>query len=90
MIKGKTESGFEFEVDKNAMNDMRVLDAIVEIDSGADPLSLSFLVSRILGKEGKENLYKHLEKEDGRVPIEDVSTEIIEIFGAMGDDGKNS
>lgn len=87
-MRGKTESGFEFEIDVKKLDDMRIVDMIVEISDG-NLLLLTPLVSKILGREQKERLYKHLEEPDGRVPSEKLSDEITEILKA-GNEGKNS
>lgn len=87
-IVGKTKSGFEFDVPKSVIDDMRVLDAVVELESG-NSLAISRLCDQILGAEGKKKLYEHIKMEDGRVPISAVSEEIGEIFRAFGKPGKN-
>ena len=88
-MKGKTASGFAFSVDETVLDDMRVVDAIAEIESGANPAAISTLLNRILGKEQKERLYEHIE-ENGRVPVKKTVDEIVEIFQALGGQGKNS
>ena len=90
MITGKTESGFAFSVEENAFDDMRVVDALAGISDGTNPLAVSFLTERILGKEQREKLYQHVAEKDGRVPIEKIGNEITQIFAAYGGPGKNS
>ena len=34
MITGKTERGFEFQIEEEALDDMELLDALVDIDNG--------------------------------------------------------
>ena len=87
MMKGKTSSGFEYQIDENTLDDMRLLDLIVEVAEG-DLTKISHVADRVLGKQ-KEELYKHLEGKDGRVSIKKVSDEITEIF-SQGNAGKNS
>ena len=89
MITGKTSTGFEFEIDENVINDMRILDAVSEVANETNLLAISFLVDTILG-ENKERLYKHVAEKNGRVPIDKVNSEIAEIFKAFGGAGKNS
>lgn len=89
MITGKTKSGFEFEVKENALDDMRLLDAVAEVADGSNPLALSFVVKQILG-ESRNALYLHVAEKDGRVPVEKVNDEITEIINAYGKAGKNS
>jgi len=90
MIKGTTESGFEFEIPENTLNNMEVIDLLRDVQKGEDGeigeaemlLALSGLVDFILGKQGKKKLYNHVRTEDGRVPIEAVMTEIMGVFAA--------
>lgn len=87
-MKGKTSSGFEFEIDEKKLNDMRLLDMIVDLANG-DAMQLSPVVVKVLGKDQRERLYEHLEEKEGRASIERVSEEVAEIFSA-GRSGKNS
>ena len=89
MIEGTTKSGFKFKVKENALDDMRLLDAVAEVADGSKPLALSFVVKQILG-ESRDTLYKHVAEFDGRVPVEKINSEITEIINAYGKAGKNS
>ena len=84
MVKGKTESGFEFEIDEQAVNDMRVIDAIVEVEEG-NLGGVSRLISLLFTKEQKKVFYDHLRLENGRVPLDTASKEIFEILGYNGE-----
>lgn len=86
-ITGKTKSGFAFAVEKDVVDDMELIDDLAEADDG-DPLAISKVCKRVLGADQRKRLYDHLRK-DGRVPIKDVAECIIEIFAAMGQEGKN-
>ena len=48
----KTESGFEIELDDEAMNDVELVEAIVEMDT--DGTKLFYVADRLLCKEGKK------------------------------------
>ncbi len=85
-MQGKTKSGFKFNIAKEVLDDMRLIDAIRNADK--DPMQVVDIVDLILGKN-KEKLYDHVKTEDGRVPISAVQTEITEIFKAFGQSGKN-
>ena len=87
MTKVKTSSGFEYEIDEENLNDMRLLDIIAEISNG-DTTKLPLMISMIIGDQ-KEKLYKNLEDEKGRVPVQKASDEITEIFQKINT-GKNS
>nr|DAP67689.1 MAG TPA: hypothetical protein [Caudoviricetes sp.] len=88
MQKVITKSGFECLIDKKQMDDMELVDKIAEADAG-NPLAVSAVIEKVLGKEQKAKLYNHLRNEDGRVPIEKVGEEIVEIITSLGSEGKN-
>lgn len=87
MISGKTRTGFEYTIDPVALNDFRILDLINKIQKeekkGASPETYVFLVldlvDRLLGEEQKELLMDHCDV-DGRVPVDKINDEIIDIF----------
>lgn len=83
-MKVKTATGFECEINTDAMNDMEVLDLVVRIDEG-DALAYSPFLTKLLGKENKARLYDHVRVEDGRVPIEAVAAEVGEILEQAGE-----
>ena len=87
-MKGKTESGFEFDVEKEIFDDMELLDALTEADRGS-MTAVSDACVKILGKEQRKRLYDHLRQENGKVPIGLVSAELISIMKALGEEGKN-
>lgn len=88
MITAKTESGFSIELKESTMDNMEVLDALSDLDEG-NPLAMSRLVVKLLGKDGKKRLYDHLRTEDGRVPASAVESTIMELFQSINA-GKNS
>ena len=87
MIKGKTKSGFSYELDKERLNNYEFLEAIEELEE--NPLVLSRVVNLLLGKEQTKKLKDHLRTENGIVPTEKMSEEITEIFQNQGET-KNS
>lgn len=87
MVEGKTASGFAFALDEKVLDNMELVDALAE--SQDDPTSISRACLLLLGKKLRGQLYDHLRTPDGRVPLEDVSREIVEIFKAFGKQGKN-
>jgi len=78
MLKGKTESGFEFEVADAAMNNYELVEVLAEVDTNA--LLLPKLVNMLLGEDQKKRLMDHVRTDDGTVPIDAISAEIMEIF----------
>lgn len=87
MVEGKTKSGFLFALDENAVNNMELVDALAETEDD-NPIAISRACLLLLGKDMRKNLYDHLRNDDGRVPVDAVSQELIEIFSAFGAKGK--
>ena len=87
MRRGTTKSGFEFEIDERDLNDYRFLKMLAR--SQKDALAFSDVLERMLGPEQEEALCKHLEDEDGHVPLETLSEVVAEIMTIAGDDTKN-
>ena len=97
MIKGQTNSGFEFEIDEKRLNNMEFIDLLVEIeeadetDEGKILTTVSKLINCILDKDTKKRLYDHVRDEKGNVPIEKVQAEISDIIHFDGNEElKNS
>ena len=88
MIRGKTSTGFDFEIDEKRLDDMEFLDALSEVDE--NPLKFSKVVKIMLGEEQKKRLYDHLRADDGRVPVDAANAAIIEIMEYSKDETKNS
>ena len=82
-MKGKTSTGFEFDIEDERLYDMELVDIMAEIDE--NPLLMPKLCKMLLGEEQKKRLYDHLRSEDGRVPIEATTNAIQEIFNSPGD-----
>lgn len=78
MIKGKTSSGFAFEIEDHVVDSMELLDAIMEADE--NPGAISKVVRMLLPADQRKKLYDHLRTEKGNVPIMAVAQEVAEIF----------
>lgn len=87
-MKGKTTSGFEYELDESALDDYELLEELCELDAGDTSKTISVL-NRLLGNEQKERLKEHLRMENGRVPASKMMLEMGEIFNSVKE-GKNS
>ena len=88
MIKGKTSSGFEFEISEDVANDYELVENLGELED--NPLILGKIVNQILGKEQTARLKDHVRNEKGIVPTDRMTQEIIEIFQNSGEEIKNS
>lgn len=84
MIKGITESGFEFEVDDRCLSDWKFMKAIAKSDSKDQVEQLQgavTMVNMLLGEEGEEKLIEFVAKDnDGYAPSDKVSAIVKEIF----------
>lgn len=80
MIKNKTTTGFEFEIDKRAIMNYELLELLNEVDE--NPLLITKVTKMIIGDEATEKLKDHVRDEDGFVSTEDMSKEIADIFKA--------
>lgn len=89
MIRGKTDSGFEFEIEESRLDDMEVLDLMCEIDRDNIAV-MPELSDTLFGKKQKKKLYDHLRTEQGNVPIEAFVNEVTEILNKAGEQVKNS
>lgn len=78
MIKGTTESGFKFEIDPEAVNDMEFVELLAEVDS--DITKMPKVIEIALGREQKKRLYDHIRTEAGKVPIDRAMAEFEEIL----------
>lgn len=92
VIKGTTSTGFEYEIETEALNDMEVVDALVDMmDSDEDEIkamkSIKKLIDKVLGAKQKKALYDHVNT-SGRIPIEKVNAEFLEILSSTKS-GKN-
>ena len=86
MLEGKTKSGFSFSIEDNVLDDMRLVDALAEID--ANPMAISKVVQLLLGDQ-RNALYAHLARDDGSVPVEAVVEAVMDIFQAGDKRAKN-
>ena len=89
MLKGKTKSGFEFQVDEKLLDDMELLEAFAEAMN--DQYMFPKVLKRFLGEDQKIKLYDHMRTKKGNVPIEKTMDEFIEIMDIIkGEQSKNS
>ena len=83
-----TKSGFACDIDPDVLNNMELVDALAEVQSG-NSLAYSAVCLQILGRETRARLYAQLRNEAGRVPPQDVDRELTEIMQALGKPAKN-
>ena len=78
MLKGKTKSGFKYEVSDDMLNNYELIEVLADVDTNT--LLLPKLVKMLLGDEQKQKLSDHVRTESGTVPLDAISNEIMEIF----------
>lgn len=81
MFRGKTESGFEFNLDEECLNDLEFIENLKAVDKG-DITLLPEVIVAVLGEEQKKKLYNHIRSKAGRVKVDLVAKELQEIFKA--------
>lgn len=87
-MQGTTKTGFTFNINNEDMNNMELLDAICELEEGSE-LAISKVCNLMFNKEDKKRLYNHVRNSNGKVPIDKIGSEIIDIFQSGGKAGKN-
>ena len=97
MIKGKTDSGFEFEIDERRLEDIRIVDAVASVEKDASMLvaAKAYLTIRqtLLGTEQNEKLIEFisgLHAEEDIIPAKEVNDTIIEIISKAGELSKKA
>lgn len=79
MISGTTESGFEFSLDPEALDDYELLECLCDIDNG-DVSKITVAANALLGDAQMKKLKEHLRNEKGRVSAKKMIEEITQIF----------
>lgn len=93
-VKGKTSSGFAFEIDSDVFKDWRFLKAVRKANAnGKDALDASLDLVAFLFNDPKEeeNFYEFLaDQNGGRVPVEVVGKEVGEIMKIVQEKSKEA
>lgn len=88
MIKGKTKSGFAFELEEFTLDNFELVEELAKADAG-DIGAFVKGINMLLGEEQKKRLYDHLRTDNGNVPIEAFQAAIFEIMEKAGVEVKN-
>lgn len=83
MIQGKTNSGFEFCIEKERVENYELVELLGEVDS--NPILLPKVVRLFLGDEQTERFKNHLRDDKGFVSTEKLMNELLEIFKASNE-----
>ena len=87
MITGKTESGFNFELNDDAVDNYELLEILTDIDKGQAKRIVD-AIDMLLGEEQKDKLKEHVREKNGRVSTKAMWGEFISILGEAN--GKKS
>lgn len=82
----KTSSGFECDIDEEALDDFRLTIAIREAQ--ASQVAIVDVVRFILGEDGMNRLIAHLVETEGRPSHAAIDREITEIFAQLSESKK--
>lgn len=80
MIKGKTKSGFEFEIPEDVFDDFELVELYAAVNK--NPIYLGELAEKLLGANQKKALMEHVRR-DGKVHTSDMMTAMLEIEEAI-------
>ena len=78
MLKGKTEAGFEFEIDERAANDWTVLELINELDD--NPTKIINIAKKLLGEKQYKELRAIYTDKDNYVDAIAMSNEVSSVL----------
>ena len=81
MRKGKTKTGFEFELDDEVLDDYELLEVLHKVDQGEYGY-VPEMVDRLLGEKQKEALKEHVRSTNGKVSAKAMMDEVALIFEA--------
>ena len=77
-----TATGFECDIDEEALDDMELLEDVIALDSG-NVLVMPRVLSKMLSPEDKARLYDHIRTDSGRVPTKAFAAELGSIFDSL-------
>lgn len=87
MLKGNTESGFEFELDDEVLDDWELLECFREIDNGNEEYIID-AAKLLLGDEQYEALKAFIKSKHGKIKASLMTKEIANVLN-VSKEGKN-
>jgi len=79
MLEGKTENGFNFALNDDAMDDWDLLESLRKIDQGNEQYIIDAAI-QLLGEEQYNNLKEFLRKENGKLNASIMASNIMYII----------
>ena len=84
VVKGKTKTGFEFELNTELIDDYEVLEMYEDIKETG--LGVRKLLTRLISEEGYNRLKEHCRKKDGTIWAKRIGHEMNDIMSTnVGD-----
>lgn len=78
MIKGKTATGFDYEIEDQILDDYEIVEMLGDLED--NPLVMPKLITKILGKDQLAKLREHLRGKNGVVSTTAMAKELESIF----------
>ena len=88
MVKGKTKSGFEYEIDEENLESMEFIDAMAKLDDD-DVSGLSNLMDIVMDRKQKKAFYAHIRGDKKFTPMKEAMDGFFEILNNIGKQEKN-
>lgn len=83
VVTGKTETGFQFKIDAEALDDMEMLEILSGVSDEREIQRVPEVLGMLLGESQKKKLYEHCRGKSGRVSASRVIKEVSSIFDAI-------
>lgn len=80
MVKGKTESGFNFTIDDSALHDWELLEYLDELDT--NPQFIVRVAKKLLGDAQYNELKDHCRNDSGVVDTERMTKEVVQLLNS--------
>lgn len=81
MFKGITKIGFEYEINKDTLDDWELFESLNDI-SNDNPLAIIDVAKKILGIDQYKKLKEFIREKEGKVSMTTMQDTIMEIFNA--------
>lgn len=85
LVRIKTATGLELYVDPTACDDMELLDSCYEVQENDNMLALPAVLRHLLTEPARKALYEHIRATYGRVRVEPLMQEVMDIMGKMAE-----
>lgn len=82
-IKGKTDTGFKFEIDSSVGDDWELLELISQVET--NPLIIIKVLNKMFDQDQVDKLKEHVRDENGFVSTAKLMSEVTNIFTKAGE-----